>query len=327
MTWSHDAFLPVLLLACLQYTRVFSPAWSLFHGWEHRKSSSDGRDPSSDWTGSGRREPSHSATSPDAPARDSERRPDPRTSCSCTASPEEPTVKYYNHVLKSTLVLRNIIPQLNYEAQWGYVCYLFEKISEKFALQRNDSIWLQKHANKGKKPRGLKISGLVTWLPRGLICHTFSLLWAAYTHAVRAPSLFAQAPTDKNTSKDKFMYLKAITNRTLWDLVLCPAWGIYRAYRGLHIPNHLFVQDADKEEPLARSHSHPSLARTDRIALLQSIEALEAFMSWTEKTKSVQQQSNTSPSCPAAVLCPSTRSPSWLWSQSLLNCQMDITEC
>lgn len=190
MKWSHDAFLPVLLLACLQYTRVFSPAWSLFHGWEHRKSSSDGRDPSSDWTGSGRREPSHSATSPDAPARDSERRPDPRTSCSCTASPEEPTVKYYNHVLKSTLVLRNIIPQLNYEAQWGYVCYLFEKISEKFALKRNDSIWLQKHTNKGKKPRGLKIFGLVTWLPRRLICHTFSLLWAAYTHALSEHHLY-----------------------------------------------------------------------------------------------------------------------------------------
>lgn len=132
--------------------------------------------------------------------------------------------------------------------------------------------------------------------------HIFIIVGSLYTCAVRAPSLFAQAPTDKNTSKDKFMYLKAITNRTLWDLVLCPAWGIYRVYRGLHIPNHLFVQDADKEEPLARSHSHPSLARTDRVALLQSIEALEAFMSWTEKTKSVQQQSNTSPSCPAGCV-------------------------
>lgn len=328
MKWSHDAFLPVLLLACLQYTRVFSPAWSLFHGWEHRKSSSDGRDPSSDWTGSGRREPSHSATSPDAPARDSERRPDPRTSCSCTASPEEPTVKYYNHVLKSTLVLRNIIPQLNYEAQWGYVCYLFEKISEKFALQRNDSIWLQKHANKGKKPRGLKIFGLVTWLPRRLICHTFSLLWAAYTHALSEHHLYLlKHPLTKIHLRTSSCIWKPLQIGPLWDLVLCPAWGIYRVYRGLHIPNHLFVQDADKEEPLARSHSHPSLARTDRIALLQSIEALEAFMSWTEKTESqCNSKAIRVQAAQQAVLCPSTKSPSWLWSQSLLNCQMNITE-
>lgn len=153
--------------------------------------------------------------------------------------------------------------------------------------------------------------------------HIFIIVGSLYTCTVRAPSLFGQAPTDKNTSKDKFMYLKAITNRTLWDLVLCPAWGIYR---GLHIPNHLFVQDADKEEPLARSHSHPGLARTDRIALLQSIEALEAFMSWTEKTESQwNSKAIRVQAAQQAVLCPLTKSPNWLWWQSLLNCQMNIT--
>lgn len=80
------------------------------------------------------------------------------------------------------------------------------------------------------------------------------------------------------------MYLKAITIGPFG--ILFSASGMYRVHRGLHIPNHLFVQDADEEEPLARSHSHPGLARTERVALLQSIEALEAFMSWTEKTGS-----------------------------------------
>lgn len=179
--WCFSSCTAVGLLTTHHITNcasVFLPAWSLFHGWERRKSSSDGRDPSSDWTGSGQHEPAHSATSPDAPARGSERRPNPRTSCSCTASPEEPMVKYYNCVLNSTLVL----PQLNYEAQWGDVCFLFEKISEKFryqrvqgnfiytqrqsksALQKNDSIWLQKHTNKGLKRRGFKTDlWLITW--------------------------------------------------------------------------------------------------------------------------------------------------------------------
>lgn len=76
---------------------------------------------------------------------------------------------------------------------------------------------------------------------------------------------------------------------------------MYRVHRGLHIPNHLFVQDADEEEPLARSHSHPGLARTERVALLQSIEALEAFMSWTEKTGS-QWNSKATQSCPAGCV-------------------------
>lgn len=41
---------------------VSLPAWSPFHGWVHQRSSSDGRGPSSGWAGSGRHEPSRSAT-------------------------------------------------------------------------------------------------------------------------------------------------------------------------------------------------------------------------------------------------------------------------
>lgn len=56
------------------------------------------------------------------------------------------------------------------------------------------------------------------------------------------------------------------------------AWGTFTyAY------SHLFVQDADEEEPLAGSQSCPGLARTEPIALLQSLEALEALMSWAEE--------------------------------------------
>lgn len=47
--------------------------------------------------------------------------------------------------------------------------------------------------------------------------------------------------------------------------------------------SHLFIQDADEEEPLARSQSCPDLARTEPITLLQSFKALEALMSWAEE--------------------------------------------
>lgn len=49
------------------------------------------------------------------------------------------------------------------------------------------------------------------------------------------------------------------------------------------MPSHLFVQDTDEEESLAGSQSCPGLARTEPITLLQSLEALEALMSWTEE--------------------------------------------
>lgn len=42
---------------------------------------------------------------------------------------------------------------------------------------------------------------------------------------------------------------------------------------------HLFVQDTDEEEPLAGSHSSPSLVGTTPVTLLQSLKSLEAFMS------------------------------------------------
>lgn len=49
------------------------------------------------------------------------------------------------------------------------------------------------------------------------------------------------------------------------------------------MPTHLFIQDADVKEPLAGSQSCSGLARTEPITLLQSLEALEALMSWAEE--------------------------------------------
>lgn len=47
--------------------------------------------------------------------------------------------------------------------------------------------------------------------------------------------------------------------------------------------SHLFVHDADEEEPLAGSQPSPGLARTEPITLLQSLEALKALMSWARE--------------------------------------------
>lgn len=57
------------------------------------------------------------------------------------------------------------------------------------------------------------------------------------------------------------------------------------------MPSHLFVQDADEEEPLAGSQSCSGLAGTEPITLLQSLEALEALMSWAEEKKRETQWS------------------------------------
>lgn len=58
------------------------------------------------------------------------------------------------------------------------------------------------------------------------------------------------------------------------------------------MPSHLFVQDADEEEPLAGSQSCPCLTGTEPITLFQSLEALEALMSCAGERKSVKWQSN-----------------------------------
>lgn len=50
----------------------------------------------------------------------------------------------------------------------------------------------------------------------------------------------------------------------------------------LSYPN-LFVHDADEEEPLAGGQSCPGLAGAEPIAVLQSLEALEALMSCEEQ--------------------------------------------
>lgn len=104
------------------------------------------------------------------------------------------------------------------------MCYLFEKISEKFryqkvqgnfiytqrqsksALQKNDSIWLQKHTNKGLKRRGFKTDlWLITW--HVCLYVTQFHYCRQFIHVRCQSTIFI----DKNTSKDKFMYLKAIT--------------------------------------------------------------------------------------------------------------------
>lgn len=79
------------------------------------------------------------------------------------------------------------------------------------------------------------------------------------------------------------------------------------------MPSHLFVQDADEEEPLAGSQSCPGLVRTEPITQLQSLEALEALMSWTEERESqwngkaiwIKARQH-------AVEIPLTRTPFWL---------------
>lgn len=53
---------------------------------------------------------------------------------------------------------------------------------------------------------------------------------------------------------------------------------------------HLFVQDADEEEPLAGGQSMPSLVRIHPVTLLQSLKALEALMSWAKQRNSVSWQ-------------------------------------
>lgn len=85
---------------------------------------------------------------------------------------------------------------------------------------------------------------------------------------------------DKAIIQRSERYPQHSANRTF----SCSLFGLRDIYnkRGFHMSSHLFVQDADEEEPLARSQSCPSLAGTDQITLLQSLEALEALMSWTE---------------------------------------------
>lgn len=48
---------------------------------------------------------------------------------------------------------------------------------------------------------------------------------------------------------------------------------------------HLFVQDTDEEEPLAGSQCCSGLVWTPAVRLLQSLEALEALVSYSEETK------------------------------------------
>lgn len=43
--------------------------------------------------------------------------------------------------------------------------------------------------------------------------------------------------------------------------------------------SHLFIQDTDEEEPLARSQPCPNQAQTEPVTLLQSFKSLEALMS------------------------------------------------
>lgn len=50
--------------------------------------------------------------------------------------------------------------------------------------------------------------------------------------------------------------------------------------------SHLFVYDTDEEEPLAGSQSCSGLVWTAQVGLLQSLEALEALVSYSEETRS-----------------------------------------
>lgn len=70
------------------------PAWIPFHGWEHQKSSGDGKGPSSGWADSEQRELWRSATSPGEQGPGSKLCPGPRTSYNCTGWPEEKMVNY-----------------------------------------------------------------------------------------------------------------------------------------------------------------------------------------------------------------------------------------
>lgn len=86
----------------------FLPVWIPFHGWEHQKSSGDGKGPSSGWADSEQRELWRSATSPGEQGPGSRLSPGPQTSYNCTGSPEETTESKVSTVPKKLI---NYYPQ------------------------------------------------------------------------------------------------------------------------------------------------------------------------------------------------------------------------
>lgn len=98
------------------------PVWIPFHGWEHQKSSGDGKGPSSGWADSEQRELWRSATSPGEQGPGSKLCPGPRTSCNCTGSPEETTESKVSTVAKKWLITVLKVHDLvkRYQRDWRY---------------------------------------------------------------------------------------------------------------------------------------------------------------------------------------------------------------
>lgn len=97
------------------------PVWIPFHGWEHQKSSGDGKGPSSGWADSEQRELWHFATSPGEQGPGSKLCPGPRTSYNCTGSPETTRSKVSRDPKKWLITVLKVHDSVKrYQRDWRY---------------------------------------------------------------------------------------------------------------------------------------------------------------------------------------------------------------